>query len=65
MAITLFTAAGCTRCKIVKKFMHERGLDYHEKDIKTAGKEDFQTFYRKYHKSIFRGPNGIEFPIYF
>jgi glutaredoxin len=65
MAITLYTASGCTRCKIVKKFMNERSLAYDEKDIKTEGKTDFQTFYRQYHKSIFRGPDGIEFPIYF
>jgi pyruvate formate lyase activating enzyme len=65
MAVTLFTASGCTRCKIVKKFMNEGGMAYNEKDIKTESKTDFQTFYRKYHKSIFRGPNGIEFPIYF
>lgn len=65
MAVTLFTASGCTRCKIVKKFMKQRGTTYDEKDIKTEGKTDFQTFYRKYHKSIFRGSHGIEFPIYF
>ena len=65
MPVTLFTASGCTRCKIVKKFMNEHDLAYDEKDIKTEGKTDFQTFYRKYHKSIFRGPNGVEFPIYF
>jgi pyruvate formate lyase activating enzyme len=65
MAVTLFTASGCTRCKIVKKFMNEHDLAYDEKDIKTEGKTDFQTFYRKHHKSIFRGPNGVEFPIYF
>ena len=65
MAVTLFTATGCARCKIVKKFMDERNINYDAKDIKAEGKTDFQTFYHKYHTSVFRGPDGIEFPIYF
>lgn len=64
MTATLFTTTGCTRCKIVKKFMHERGIAYYEKDIRAEGKRDFQSFYRENKKCIVRGPEGIEFPIY-
>lgn len=63
MLVTLFTTTGCTRCKIVKKFMHERYMAFDEKDIKAEGKRDFQAFYREHHQSVVRGPDGIEFPI--
>ncbi len=62
---TLFTLTGCTRCKIVKRFMEERGLTYEEKDIKAEGKEDFQKFYTTNRKSVYRGPEGVEFPVFF
>ncbi len=65
MSVTLFTATGCTRCKIVKKFMYERHMTFDEKDIKAEGKRDFQTFYREHQQSVVRGPDGIELPIYF
>ncbi|SHK44299.1 hypothetical protein [Desulforamulus aeronauticus] len=63
MSYTIYTATGCTRCKIVKQFMRERGIDYVEQDMKAAGKEAFQKFYIANRKSIFRGPAGVEFPI--
>jgi len=63
MNITIYTATGCTRCKIVKNFMNEQGINYVEKDIKAEGKEDFQAFYKENRSAIFRGPDGIEFPI--
>ncbi len=65
MAITLFTATGCARCKIVKKFMEERGISHEEQDIKAGGKKRFQQFYRRHHRSLLRGPDGISFPICF
>lgn len=61
----LFTLTGCTRCKIVKRFMEEREIFYEEKDIKAEGKEDFQKFYAANRESVYRGPQGIEFPVYF
>jgi pyruvate formate lyase activating enzyme len=61
--ITIYSATGCTRCKIVKEYMKERGIAYTEKDMKADGKEDFQKFYTANRKRIFRGPEGIEFPI--
>lgn len=63
MQITIFTATGCARCKIVKAFMEERGITYVEKDMKAEGKEEFQSFYKANRPAIFRGPDGIEFPI--
>ncbi|MFZ5943514.1 MAG: glutaredoxin domain-containing protein [Bacillota bacterium] len=63
MNITVYTTTGCTRCKIVKAFMEERNISYEEKDMKAQGKEDFQVFYKENRSSIFRGPDGIEFPI--
>ncbi|MBS3977218.1 MAG: hypothetical protein KGZ75_10970 [Syntrophomonadaceae bacterium] len=64
MSNTLYTATGCTRCKIVKDFMHRHGVDYVEKDIRADGKEDFQDFYKKNRVAIIRGADGIEFPIF-
>lgn len=62
--VTLYTAAGCSRCKLVKRFMDERGIDYEEKDIKAEGKKDFQVFYKEHRAVIVRGPDGIEFPVF-
>lgn len=61
--IIIYTATGCARCKIVKKFMDESDISYVEKDMKGEGKEDFQCFYKAHRSSVFRGPEGIEFPI--
>lgn len=63
MKATLFTASGCTRCKIAKSFMKERGVHYVEKDIKGEGREDFQRFYRDHRQIIHRSKEGIQFPI--
>ncbi len=61
----LFTITGCNRCKIVKRFMKERDIPYLEKNIREDGKEDFQKFYAANRKAIYRGPGGIEFPVFF
>ncbi|GAB6181289.1 hypothetical protein JCM14036_26080 [Desulfotomaculum defluvii] len=63
MSYTIYTATGCTRCKIVKQFMKENSLDYVEHDMKAEGKEAFQKFYTANRKAIFRGQDGVEFPI--
>lgn len=64
MAGTIYTATGCIRCKIAKAFMAEKGLDFAEVDIKGEDKAVFNRFYRDNRSDIFRGPEGIEFPIY-
>jgi pyruvate-formate lyase-activating enzyme/glutaredoxin len=63
MDITLFTATGCARCKIAKRFMDERNVAYADKDIKGDGKEDFRRFYATHRKAIHRGEEGVQFPI--
>ncbi|WP_258358558.1 hypothetical protein [Moorella sulfitireducens (nom. illeg.)] len=64
MCNTIFTVTGCTRCKIVKAFMKETGIAFVEKDIKAEGKDEFQQFYTSNRKNIYRGADGIEFPIF-
>ncbi|GAB6178710.1 hypothetical protein JCM14036_00290 [Desulfotomaculum defluvii] len=63
MSFTIYTATGCTRCKIIKQLMHERGIVFEEQDMKAEGKEAFQKFYAANRKAIFRGPDGVEFPL--
>jgi pyruvate-formate lyase-activating enzyme/glutaredoxin len=64
MSNTLYTATGCSRCKIAKNFMDERGIAYRELDIKAEGKEAFGQFYRNNRSAVFRGREGIEFPVF-
>lgn len=63
MSITLYAAPNCLRCKIVKDFFAERGLEYTAYDFK-ADKDIFNTFYRANRPSIYRNPEGVEFPIF-
>ena len=63
MSLVLFTAAGCTRCAIAKRFMVQKGLAYDEHDAAGEGKEVFGQFYRAHRSAIFRGKEGIEFPV--
>jgi pyruvate formate lyase activating enzyme len=63
MSLTLFTATGCARCKIAKKFMDERGIAYEEHDAVAEGKELFGQFYRTHRGAVYRGREGIEFPV--
>ncbi len=60
---TVYSATGCVRCKIVKGYMDAQGIAFVEKDMKAEGKEDFQKFYAANRRQIFRGPEGVEFPI--
>lgn len=63
MELTLFTAAGCARCKIAKRFMDARSVAYAEKDIKGDGKADFRRFYATHRPAIHRGKAGVQFPL--
>jgi pyruvate formate lyase activating enzyme len=63
MPFTLYTTAGCTRCRIAKNFMDSHGVAYAEKDFRGAGKEDFKGFYRDHRDQIRRGEEGVQFPI--
>lgn len=64
MSHTLFIATECARCKIAKRFMDERGIDYNEFDIKGDGMHVFREFYGANRRSIFRGKDGVEFPVF-
>ena len=63
MSLTLFTAAGCARCNIAKKFMREKNVAFEEHDAVGEGKERFGQFYRTHRSSVVRGREGIEFPV--
>jgi pyruvate formate lyase activating enzyme len=63
MNLTLFTATGCSRCNIAKKFMREKGLVYIEHDAVGEGKDLFGQFYRTHRGVVIRGREGIEFPV--
>ena len=64
MGNTIFTATGCSRCKIAKKFMDEHGIPFQELDISAEGKDRFGQFYRNNRSSVYRGKEGIEFPVF-
>jgi len=64
MGNTIFTATGCSRCKIAKKFMDEHAIPFQELDIKAEGKDPFGQFYRNNRSSVYRGKEGIEFPVF-
>ena len=63
MGHTIYTATGCTRCKITKKFMDEQGIAYEELDIKGDGMQAFRKFYGANRSAIYRGEDGVEFPV--
>jgi pyruvate formate lyase activating enzyme len=65
MTINLFTTAGCIRCKIAKQYLSNRQIPYTETDIKGEGKPAFQRFYQSHRASIYRGEEGVYFPILF
>jgi pyruvate formate lyase activating enzyme len=64
MSITIYSAPGCLRCKIVKQFLNDSGRTYQEVAALDEGRNDFRTFYQKHRDQIYRGPDGVEFPIF-
>ncbi len=64
MTNTIYSATGCARCNITKRYMKENGIDYEEFDIKAEGKDAFSKFYRENRKDIFRDKDGVEFPVF-
>jgi pyruvate formate lyase activating enzyme len=44
--------------------MEEHGISFQEMDIKTEGKDPFALFYRNNRSSVYRGKEGIEFPVF-
>jgi glutaredoxin len=64
MFITIYSAPGCVRCKVVKEFLNERGRTFQDFDALGEGKQAFRSFYQNNRQKIYRGPEGVEFPIY-
>ncbi len=60
---TIYSATGCTRCKIIMSRLRQLGIEFEEHDMKAAGKDAFQRFYAANRRAIYRGPDGVEFPI--
>ena len=63
MGITLYTAPDCIRCRIVKAYLHDKNMPYDTVDFKEDA-QAFNTFYRANRKSIYRNPEGVEFPLF-
>jgi pyruvate formate lyase activating enzyme len=64
MTNQIYTATGCARCKITKRFMQEHQIGYEEYDFKAEGKEAFSKFYRENRAQIYRDKDGVEFPVF-
>ena len=60
----IYTATGCARCKIAKKYLNENSIVFEEFDFKAEGKEAFAKFYRSNRNQIYRDADGVEFPIF-
>jgi hypothetical protein len=63
VSLILFTAAGCVRCQIARKFLLEKHLSFDEHDAIGEGKALFGRFYRAHRAAIVRGAEGVEFPV--
>jgi glutaredoxin len=64
MANIIFTAQGCARCDITKRFMQQSGIAFEAYDIKSDGKDLFSEFYRAHRADIYRDRDGVEFPVF-
>lgn len=64
MPITIYSAKGCLRCKIVKQFLNDSAQTYQDVDALGEGSKPFRKFYQNNREKIYRGPDGVEFPIY-
>lgn len=64
MGITLYTAPDCLRCRIVKAFLADKNISYESADFKEQ-KDVFNAFYRAQRPSIYRNPEGVEFPLFY
>ncbi|CAB1058148.1 hypothetical protein D1BOALGB6SA_2904 [Olavius sp. associated proteobacterium Delta 1] len=64
MPITIYSAKGCLRCKIIKQFLNDSGRTYQDFDALGEGRNAFRTFYQNHREKIHRGRDGVEFPIF-
>jgi pyruvate formate lyase activating enzyme len=49
---------------MVRQFLKDRGLTYRDHDALGEGKEAFRSFYQANRQKIYRGAEGVEFPLY-
>ena len=63
MSLIIYTAPDCIRCRTVKAYMADKGLEYKSVDFKENAQE-FNAFYRANRKAIYRGEEGVEFPLF-
>jgi len=64
MSATLYTATGCARCKITKRYIKEHGFDFEAFDFKAKGKDAFAKFYCANRSSIYRDRDEVAFPVF-
>jgi pyruvate-formate lyase-activating enzyme/glutaredoxin len=65
MPLTVFSAPGCVRCKIIKQALADRGLAFEDHNALGDGREAFKVFYQQNRANIYRSPEGVEFPVYY
>ena len=63
MAITLYRAPNCIRCRITHEFMDAKGITYGSYDLE-ADKDIVNGFYRANRKFLHRNETGVEFPMF-
>ena len=63
MSITIYSAPGCLRCKIVKQYLADAERAFQDFDALGEAKERFKAFYRNNRGKIHRRADGVEFPI--
>jgi hypothetical protein len=63
MDVTLYKAPDCIRCKIVKEYLEAARIPYQAFDL-AADKDIVNTFYRTNRASLYRNPEGVEFPMF-
>ena len=63
MAITLYKAPNCIRCRITHEFMDAKGIAYNSYDLE-ADKDIVNGFYRTNRKFLHRNETGVEFPMF-
>ena len=63
MPITLYKAPDCLRCKIVKDYLESAHIAYEAFDL-GEHKDIVNAFYRNNRASLYRNPEGVEFPMF-
>ena len=62
MSIILYTAPNCIRCRTVKAWLADKNVSFDTVDFKEDAKT-FNAFYRANRPKIYRGAEGVEFPL--